>query len=276
MAEVDAGAVAPEVPVTPATEVAPVPDSTAEPVTEVEAKPEAPERTFTQKELDEIVQKEKARVERKAERKRLEADAERYKREAEELRARVNPQPSKQEGEPQAKDFADFESFNRAQIRWEIQQEMKAEREKSQRETGEQQQNRQFVEHAKRAQEKVSAAAKKYDDFQEVIDGGVFTAPMTAFITDVAKDGGELAYYLGTHRDEAIRIAQLPQAAQPVEMHLLESKLTAAPKPTQAPAPIVPNKASPSTEKRLEEAESQEEFNTIRRRQIAARKGAWK
>jgi hypothetical protein len=42
MAEVDAGAVAPEVPVTPATEVAPGPDSTAEPVTEVEAKPEAP------------------------------------------------------------------------------------------------------------------------------------------------------------------------------------------------------------------------------------------
>jgi hypothetical protein len=275
MAEVDAGALAPDVPVTPATEVAPGLDSTAEPVTE-EVKPEAPERTFTQKELDDIVQKEKARVERRVERKRLQDEAERYKREAEELRAQVRPQPSKQDGEPQQKDFTDYEEYLLAKAVYRLKQEQGALKQQSERETAEQQHQRQFAEHAKRAQEKVSAAAKKYDDFQEVIEGGVFTAPMTAFITDVAKDGGELAYYLGTHRDEAVRIAQLPYAAQPVELHLLEAKLTAAPKPTQAPAPIVPNKASPSTEKRLEEAESQEEFNAIRKRQIAARKGAWK
>jgi hypothetical protein len=219
MAEVDAGAFAPEVPVTPAADAAPAPESTADPAAATEAKPEAPERTFTQKELDEIVQKEKARVERRAERKRLEADADRYKREAEELRQRIAPQPSKQEGEPQQKDFTDYEEYLLAKAVYRLEHKQAALRAQSERTEATQRNERDLSEYARHVQTRVSKAAAKYPDFQEVIEGGVYTQPMTAFIADVAKDGGELAYHLGTHRDEAIRIAQLPQAQQIVEMH---------------------------------------------------------
>ena len=52
----------------------------------------------------------------------------------------------------------------------------------------------------------------------------------------------------------------------------LVTKVTAPPKPTNTPPPIVPNSNNASVEQRLEDA-AYDDFVKIRRRQIAAKRG---
>lgn len=244
MADAAPGVVAPIEPVAPAPQGVPDPSSTAEHDTEAPAggdKPDASqaEKTLTQSEVNKIVAKARAQESRRAEKLANErAEALYYKRLYEQSQAK---QPDPPEGEPQQKDFTDYEEFLLAKAEWRFEKKQAASREKSEREGSAQREQRGMAEYAQQVRSKMNAAAAKYDDFQDVIDAGVFTQPMTAFIAEVAKDPGELAYHLGNHREEAIRISQLPPAAQIVQMHLLEAKMTAAPAPTKAPAPIVPN-----------------------------------
>lgn len=280
MAEVDAEVVTPVVTEAPASTDAPAPESTAEQVAapEGETKPEAqePEKTLTQSEVNKLMAKTRAQAERNALKvARAQVEAEYLRKEVEQLRQ--PPKPAEQ-GAPNPKDFQDYETYTRAMVRWEIQQEQKASQEKSQRETATEREQREMSEKAKYVHDTVvSKGRAKYPDFDEVAfaDGVQITEAMIAAATRL-KGGADAIYHLGGHPEEASRIAALHPIEQAWEMRDLESKLTAAPKPTSTPAPIVPNKASASTERKLEEAGSYDEFVAIRKKQIAARRGQWK
>lgn len=267
MAEVDAGAVAPVVPVAPASTDAPVVESTADTTIESpegEDKPAAPERTFTQKELDEIVAKRAAQAARRAQKEgRLEAERDYWRQQAEARMQQPTSQPDA--GEPKPQDFKDYESFVKAQARWEARQEVAALR----RETEAMQQQREALERAHAVKEKLSAGAAKHPDFEEVVfaDDLPISEPMAAAIaeSDVSAD---LAYYLGQNRDEALRISKLLPTQQVREIAKLESKLAATPAPTRAPAPIVPNQ-TPAAVKKDPAKMTDKEFAEWRRRQKA-------
>lgn len=268
MAEVDAGAVAPVVPVTPVTEVTPEPDSTAEP--EGEEKPVAPERTFTQKEVDDIVSKRAAQAERRALKAAHAAETEYLRKQLE----TVAPKPPAQgEAEPDPKDYTDFAKFNRDLIRWEIQQETKAAKDKSDRETTTQRDQREMADRARYVHETiVSKGTAKYADFVDVTtaDGVLITEPMLAAASRL-KNGSDAIYHLGQNPDESARIANLPPVEQAWEMRDLGTKLATPPKPTQAPAPIRPNGGSAAGSKPMLEL-TQDEFEKRRLAYIAKKK----
>lgn len=276
MAELAPGADAPVEPVVPASTDAPAPDSTAEQVVEIPEgeQPDAkPEKTFTQSEVDKLAGKIRAQESRRMERiARAEAERDHYKRLAEEG---IKPkQPDQPSGEPKPADFKDWESYNRAVIRWELKNELRTEQESTKKESAQQQQNRQFQERAQFLQEKLIGPGKeKYgEEFEESVMGNVpFTEPMVAALSRLPT-GHDIAFHLSNNLAEASRIAQLPDIEQVWAIKDLESKLKATPKPTQTPPPIVPNAGKASVEKRLEDTTSQEEFNAIRKKQIAARR----
>lgn len=113
-----------------------------------------------------------------------------------------------------------------------------------------QNQERAEAEAARREEERQAFLEKgreKYDDFSERCE--VDTLPITHVMFEAAKRsdiGEDVVYYLGTHTNEARRIAQLDPVAQVREMARIEGKLSKdnAPAPakptTKAPAPIKP------------------------------------
>ncbi|MDQ2987424.1 MAG: hypothetical protein M3R13_12035 [Armatimonadota bacterium] len=264
MAEVLPGAVAPEE-VAPAVDAAPAPDSTAE-QGEIVEKPETPERTFTQKELDDIVQRRVAKESRRSERFGEErARREAAERELDRIRGeRTQPQPV---GDPQPKDFADYESWMRAMVKHEIAQGSK----QAQTETQEQQRQRQAFDQAAYARSKLNGS-DELEDFDDVVFAPdvPFSQAMAAAIVE-SDSPRKVAYHLATNKDEAHRIAQLPPTQQIREIAKLESKLSAPSTPTKTPAPIVPS-GTKTTVTKEPSSMSDKEFADWRKRQIAQRR----
>lgn len=268
MAESTPESVTSETPVA-APEATPAPESTA---VEGEApeggeKPEPTERTFTQKELDEIVAKRAAQAERRGQKvARAEAEAAFYKQRLEELQRPAQTAT----GEPKAEDFKGktYEEFMDARMDWRLNQE----RAKWQQESQAQNQQRQAFEQAQSVQSKLKPAFEKYPDFKEVAlsDDVPISQPMAAYIASRAT-GGDVAYFLGQNIDEAARISSLHPIDQVLALRDLETKLTATPAPTRTPAPIVPN-ATKATVDRDPAKMSDKEFADWRRRQIAQRR----
>jgi hypothetical protein len=254
MADVEVGVDTPVEPVT-AEVVTPAPGSTAEPVVEKPegAEPQAPEpeKMLTQSEVNKLIQKRERLAESRALKiARAEAERDFYKKQLEE-RERAVKQPENAQ-EPQPEDFnGDPRAYVKALIKWERAQEREQEREEQKRETATERQERSMAERARIAEEKLfRPGAAKYRDFNEVVlsDDVPITEVMVA-ATARLKNGVDVLYHLGNNRDEAYRIAQLPDIEQAWELKALESKLSAPPKPTQTPAPIVPSGGSAPTKK---------------------------
>lgn len=102
--------------------------------------------------------------------------------------------------------------------------------------------------------QKVDAGRSKYADLDEVMDSD---APMTPDMSEHILDspvGVDLVYWLGTHPEEAKRIADLPPKQQVRELLrqeiLLAEKPKAVAKQSKAPNPITPIQArtAPATE----------------------------
>lgn len=253
----EAVAAAPEADVNAlATEAAPVADTTAvsadSPVVGEGEQPETKEtkpKTFTQEDVDRIVSKEKARVERK-----LQRDMQREidQRIDERLRS-SKPEPASQDSaapqKPTPDKFATTEEYVEAVAEWKAQEIVKSQldmTEKQRREAAQRQYHEKVQATFKQREE---AARSKYDDFEEVAYSPdvPITQPMAMTIQE-SELGPELAYYLGKNLSEAERIARLSPFLQAKELGRLEAKLSAAvtpPKPSAAPAPISPIK-SPS------------------------------
>ena len=211
----------------------------------VEAKaPEVapPEKTYSQKEHEEALQKRLAKESRRIERIAVER-ARRELAEAEVVRLRAERAPQQAptqsvQGEPKPEQFQDYESYLRAQVRWEIQQSQK---EADTKEQAERQKREAFEQSSTLRAKLVEPGAAKYDDFEEVVfadDVTISGAMVTAIMeSDIPSD---LAYFLGTHRDEAKRIAALKTSKQYLEVDKIIQTLTKPPEQTKAPPPITP------------------------------------
>ena len=251
MAEVDAGAVAPVVPVTPAADAAPAPESTADQaVAESTDQPAAPD---TQKDESERAFQKRLGIEKRRLERALRAEIERdfFKSQ---LETRDRPQQATQaQGEPQQKDFTDYEEYLLARAEWRFEQKQAKQRETQQRETQTQQQQRSQAERAHFVQQNlVAKGVAKYPDFNEAVlsDPDVpITEVMVASAARLA-NGADVIYHLAKNDpEELLRISRLPDVEQVWEIKDAASKLTASPAPTRTPAPIVPNAGKASVRK---------------------------
>lgn len=273
MADFEPEVVAPVAPVAPAT---PAPDSPpVEQASETppgEKPPEQPEKTYSQKEYEEAIQKRLAKESRRIERIAVEkARREHAERELERLRAERSQPPevaNEPQGEPKPEQFKDYESYVRALTRWEIQQSLKGAETREQTER----QKREAFEKSRAMREKIVAPGSvKYEDFEEVALAE--DVPISSTMAEAIMETeipSEVAYFLGSHRDEAERISKLSAVNQIREIDKIVAKLTKEPEPTKAPPPIEPNKGKGSVQKDPSDM-SYDEFVAFRRRQVAAR-----
>lgn len=144
-----------------------------------------------------------------------------------------------QEAEPQLDQFETYEQYTKAVARWEIKQELLAER--RQAEEREQQKKQQ----AKQAefQSRLAAAAAEMPDYKEVALNP--RLPVSDTMADLIRemdDGPKVLYALGQNPNEAARIASLPPTLAAVELGKFAVKAS-LPQPktvTNAPPPVNP------------------------------------
>lgn len=239
---------APAAPAAPAAapdNAAPVdPNATAAPGTEYQPE-QQPEKTFTQKELDDILEKRLAKERRKRE------ELSRRLQVTEELALRGRPEPAQpaqpaDNGEPKREHFDTYEAFIEARAEWRAERKVtetlaKQREQEAQNRTAEEQRKLET-----QFRERAQAASKEIEDFEDVMSTS--DAPMTRAMSEaiITSDiGPKIAYHLAKNPDEAERIAALPAARQAAEIGKLEAKLASEPpkevkKPSAAPDPIKP------------------------------------
>lgn len=261
MSEVTGGAPAPgtEVASPAAGQAALDPNATAAPGSQTPTgeQPEKPaqERTFTQKELDAIVQREKATERRRAARiAAAEAETKILREQAERTRnggsEREERRGATEDQEPNPKDFNDYASYDRAIARWEARQVVRQEQERIEQGRKVERERETQREHFERDRAALMKGAKEFSDFEDVVfdDEAPITKAMVraALETDIPS---KVAYYLARpeNRDEAITIAELPPTRQAAKVHELADRLAKAPKPNANPAPIKPSGGDAAT-----------------------------
>lgn len=235
---------APAAPAAAPANAAPVdPNATAAPGTETQPD-QQPEKTFTQKELDDILEKRLSKERRKREElsRRLQVTEELALR----TREPAQPAPPAGDGEPKRENFDSYEAFIEARAEWRAERKVtetlaKQREQEAQNRTAEEQRKLET-----QFRERAQAASKEIDDFEDVMSTS--DAPMTRAMSEaiITSDiGPKIAYHLAKNPDEAERIATLPAARQAAEIGKLEAKLAAEPpkevkKPSAAPDPIKP------------------------------------
>jgi hypothetical protein len=220
----------------PATEENVAPTEKSEPETPPEEQ-QAETKTFTQEELDRIVQKEKAKLERKHERQRIELETRARIQQEQQIKAPAD------DPEPKESDYENYSDYVKAigehAARRAYRAEKQAEQEKAAKEarmTEEQRQNA-------RQQELIEAGESKYDDFEDVVKADRNEYSRAAYLAMLESDiGAEMLYHLASNPEEGKRIAGLPAFKQAAEIGKLEDKLLAKPKKqiSKAPEPITP------------------------------------
>lgn len=185
----------------------------------VEPKQDEAAKTFTQAEVDALIQK------------RLVKEARRQARNAEQqARERVI------QTEPKRDEFRDDEAFTQAQI--DHLAEKKAAEKLAQRERAEQQERatESFLEKAEKAQE-------RYPDYHAVV-GNPSLAINDGMVEFIAESdvGADVAYWLGKNPIKAAQIAQLSPMKAARELSRIEAEIASKPKanPSKAPEPISP------------------------------------
>jgi hypothetical protein len=189
----------------------------------VEPKQDEPVKTFTQAEVDALVQKRLLKEERRVHRRI-------------EQQLREQKQSEVLQKEPSRAEFRDDEAFTQAQI--DHLAEVKAAQKLAERERT-QQQNKAAEAYLERAEQ----AAERYTDFQAVVSNPmlVINEGMVEFIAD-SEHGPDVAYYLGKNPTKAAEIAQLSPVKAARELSRIESEIASKPKatPSRAPEPISP------------------------------------
>ena len=211
------------------TEVAEVPEVSTEKVAEVKIEetvvveqPPVQKKETAQEAIDRITRK----------RREAEREAEYWKNKA--LQTPEPVQPKVVEGRPKIDQFETTESYEDALLVWHENRKAK--------ETTIAEHNRQRQESLKQFEDKSAALRTEHDDYDEVINAPIFTEVMKSVLL-TSDNGPGLAYYLGSNRDIANKIAQLPADRQAYELGKLETQFLIAKKTkkvTTAPEPIVP------------------------------------
>lgn len=214
----------PEPTTTPEPEVAPVtpPAAEGEPLPAEEVK-----QTRYQRRIDQLT--------------RRNADLQR------ELDTRSRPtEPAVQtvDHEPQETDFTDYGQFLKALTKYEIRQGQA----ESAREAVTRHQQEQSAELSRNFEPQLQAARVKYEDFDEVVAQPIYSQATQEMLLQ-SPQGAEIAYFLGTNPQEALKLSQLSPVAVAREIVKMETRFTMQPKTVSAaPAPITPITGSaPST-----------------------------
>lgn len=214
-------------------------------VTETENQEQAPEKTFTQAELDAIVQKRAAKAERKAE-----ARYQELQREIEALKTpKAAAESSSPEKAPVRGDFESYEDFVEAKAlhtaRTEARKELEAFKNESKQSAEKETKAKAAEKFSSRVNGVIEAGQKAYPDFDAVINAAVKAevlptqGPLYEAIMD-SDIGEKLAYYLSHPKNEAEaeRIQGLSVYAQLRELGKLEDKLSAKKEPRETMEPI--------------------------------------
>jgi hypothetical protein len=214
------------------TEGQPLPVTDA-PVTSAETDgQETPAKTFTQAELDEIIQKKAWRLERKAEREKAEFKS----KLEEELRSRAKPAEVNTEKEPKRADFEAYEDYIEARADWRAEQKVNArfeDYEGRQKKVSEEQRNAEAQkEFSRTADKRVADGRKEFADFDvvvnEAIEDGVIPLNSELYYGIIDSDmGHKLAYHLSKHPAEAEKLLAMGPRAQLRELGKLEDRLSA-------------------------------------------------
>lgn len=195
----------------------PKPDDSTSPEGTTEDK--APEKVYTQAELDAIIGKRLARERRS------------FERDQQAQRQSVSDPTAT--GEPTRDQFDSDEAFEDARIDY------RANMRLYQRQV-ETEQQRVMDAHLDREEK----AREKYDDYDTVVrNPNLAISPLMADVIRRTDIGPEMIYHLGQNPDEARRIFDLPPVLQAKELGKLEAKLVTEPptrKTSSAPAPITP------------------------------------
>lgn len=196
---------------------------------------EKPPKTFTQEELDAQIAKRLSR-----ERKKFDREAQELRQLALQRSQETQAPPKQAQGMPKIEDFQDFESYLNARDAF-LTQKLKGE-------TIAEYEKRQQAERAERERQKtldtyqkrVAQAVKELPDFDDVVYRPDVTISDVMAHTIMESDAGpKVAYYLGTHPDEAERIADLSPVAAIKELTRIEDKLSKT-KATNTPPPTNP------------------------------------
>jgi hypothetical protein len=182
-------------------------------------KQDEPVKTFTQAEVDAMVQKRLLKEERKVHRRV-------------EQQLREQQQAATLQKEPNRAEFGNDEAYLTAQVEVRAAEKLK-ERERAQEA---ERRNESFI-------EKAEKAAERYPDFQSVVSNPSLTIndEMAEFISE-SDQGADVAYFLGKNPAKAAEIARLSPIKAARELTRIESELAARPKatPSKAPEPINP------------------------------------
>lgn len=251
-------------PVTNAAEAPAVTDQQDEPANQ-------PEKTFTQAELDEIVEKRLARERRKAERIERQREIEEAERRGRESAQRQQQQP--EAGPPKREDFESLEDYLEAKSDWKVEQKL-AERERTQAERSQAQEaQRRQQETESSWAERVERAHETYPDFDEVVvrNADLAISDVMAAAIKESEAGIDVAHYLGKNPAEAARIAKLSPIAQVMELGRLSAGLKAPEKPvSKAAPPVEPVRGQSRSERTIFDADQMttEQWIKLRNKQL--------
>lgn len=176
----------------------------------------------------------------KAVRGQREAERERD-RVTRELEAERSGKPIVTAAEPKPDDFATTEEYVKAAAKWEAKQEIQRAREIEAHETRTRQATQAHEEALTRFEPLVEKARVKYEDFDEVTSAPLY-GPQTQQLLYQSPQGAEIAYYLGTHPQEADKMNRMSLVEAARTIVKLESRFD-APQPksvSSAPPPITP------------------------------------
>lgn len=211
---------------------APTPDET---VNQDQSEP-APERTFTQAELDEIVNKRLAREHRKLEKLEREAEIARAVQQDREQRS----QPQASNDPPQRENFDSYEDYLEARSDWKVEQKLSEREAQIQEERVAIEAQARLAEQTRTWEERAEKAAEKYADFADVVTNNddLPISPVMAQAIRGNEAGIDVAYHLGKNPSEAARIAKLDPVSQVFELGRLSASLPAAKPVSKATPPL--------------------------------------
>ena len=240
-----------------------------QPKPEVDTQPEekAVDKTFTQAELDDIVQKRIAKLERKLDKQRIESET-RAKVLAEINRPLDGLPDASAPSKPIPDNFTTTEDYLEALAEYKADQKF-AELTQKQKEAERETKYKSEVERQnERKNEMIQTGERKYDDFEEVVANNKVEISEPAYLAILeTENGADIVYHLAKNPAEADRIAALSPYAQAKEIGKLEDKLSSKPnKISNAPTPISPAKGASSIVKSIEDMSIDEYMADARKR----------
>lgn len=206
-------------------------------------------------------------------RREAEREAEYWKNKA--LKGEATPaeeMPPKEDElvKPKADDFDTYDEYYEALADYKAEKKVRDILKKQEEKDKQKKTANETIEAIKQFKERAEKTAEKYEDFDEVItdEETPYNEAMKQAVFN-SEIGPEIAYYLGKHKEEAMKIAKMPVLKSVMEMGKLEDRLFASlkgkpKKPSNAPVPIKPIKGSGNTIAKDPNKMSMKEYRAFR------------